>query len=67
MGMKSKKLAIHDIFRLAKINGIYYESRKTSIDLFEPMLVIADAGGPINTIPALFNFSAKEAFSLRKP
>jgi hypothetical protein len=35
--------------------------------LFEPMLTIAEAGGPINTIPASASFSANPEFSLRKP
>jgi hypothetical protein len=35
--------------------------------LFEPMFTIAEAGGPINTIPASASFSANPEFSLRKP
>jgi len=37
------------------------------IHLFEPMLTMAVAGGPINMIPSQAKRSEKVAFSLRKP
>lgn len=35
--------------------------------LLDPILTIALAGGPINTIPSFASCSAKSAFSLKKP
>jgi hypothetical protein len=43
------------------------DAKGDEADLLEPMLVIADAGGPMNTMPFCASSSANAAFSLRKP
>ena len=40
---------------------------KTTINDFEPIARIADAGGPMKTIPAASQAAAKSSFSDRKP
>lgn len=35
--------------------------------LFDPIETMAEAGGPMKTIPSFANLSANPAFSLRKP
>lgn len=37
------------------------------VHLLEPMLTIADAGGPMKTMPSSASRSENLAFSLRKP
>jgi hypothetical protein len=49
------------------VSGTPAFSIKALADDFEPIARIADAGGPMKTMPAAAQASAKPSFSERKP
>ena len=60
----------HDVFRFAVKSGLACGALWTATgkaNLFDAILVIADTGGPIKTIPASCSATANFAFSLKKP
>jgi hypothetical protein len=66
---KKRLPTCHYILRFARVtvNGVEKGIIDQNVHLLDPMLVMADAGGPMKITPAAFNFSANTAFSLRNP